>query len=402
MKKKNSLRSIFFTIHKILGLTTGLVVFIVAITGCCWVFKDEIESLYSDYKSVEARDAQMLTATEAKEIAETVIPGRSVHGTLFGREDEAMEVIFYEAEPEFYQSIFLNPYSGEVLHRKDHLSGFFGFVLDGHLHLWLPHKIGSQIEAFSILIFMLMLISGMILWWPKNNKNRKQRFRFEWKKTTRWKRKNFDLHAILGFYTFSLAFVLAFTGSVMAYDWFYYLTYKAWGGSNAPQFIVPDGSKYARGQFMASEKPIDQLIPKLKVAHPAARSFEIHYPHSDSASIYVEVSNSEGIYYNSDYRFFDQNTLEEIPTSSIYGKYNEATLADRIIRMNYDIHVGAIGGLPGKIIAFLISLLIATLPVSGTLLWYGRQHKSRKSTRKEQKNFQFIREKELIGSPVAK
>jgi uncharacterized iron-regulated membrane protein len=82
MKKKNSLRSIFFTIHKILGLTTGLVVFIVAITGCCWVFKDEIESLYSDYKSVEARDAQMLTATEAKEIAETVIPGRSVHGTL--------------------------------------------------------------------------------------------------------------------------------------------------------------------------------------------------------------------------------------------------------------------------------------------------------------------------------
>ena len=31
------------TLHKILGLTTGIVVFIVAITGCFWAFKEEIE-----------------------------------------------------------------------------------------------------------------------------------------------------------------------------------------------------------------------------------------------------------------------------------------------------------------------------------------------------------------------
>ena len=379
MVKNKSLRKLLFQMHKFIGLATGFVVFIVAITGCCWVFKDEIESLYSDYKTVEVQASPILTATQAKEIATSVIPDHSVHGTLFGKNDEAVEVIFYEAEPEFYQSVFLNPYSGEVLHRKDHLTGFFGFVLDGHLRLWLPDTIGSQIEAFSILIFMLMLISGLFLWWPKNKKGRKQRLKFEWKSTTKWKRKNFDLHTILGFYTFSLAFVMAFTGSVMAYDWFYFLTYKAWGGDNAPQFIVPQGSRFNNTQFTENGKPIDLLIPRMKAENPTAKSFEIHYPHSDSASIYVEVSNSEGIYYNSDYRFFDQNTLEEIPTPSIYGKYEEATVADKIIRMNYDIHIGAIGGLPGKIIAFLISLLIATLPVSGILLWYGRNYKLKKN-----------------------
>jgi len=403
MKNKNSLRSIFFTIHKILGLSTGLVVFIVAITGCCWVFKDEIESLYSDYKSVEVEAEEMITVTQAREIAQDAIPGRSVHGTIFGREDDkAIEVIFYEADPEFYQSVFLNPYSGEVLHRKDHMSGFFGFVLDGHLHLWLPHKIGSQIEAFSILLFMLMLISGLFLWWPKNKKGRKQRLKFDWKRTTKWKRKNFDLHAILGFYTFSLAFILAFTGSVMAYDWFYYLTYKLWGGDNTPQFIIPDGSRQRHDLSEDHVLPIDKLIPKLKKENPNAISFEVHYPHSDSASIYVEVSKSEGIYYNSDYLFFDQNTLEEIPTPSIYGTYEEATLADRIIRMNYDIHVGAIGGLPGKIIAFLTSLLIATLPVSGTLMWYGRKNQSRKHAGAEDREFKVMRDKTLLGSPAIK
>ena len=43
-----------------------------------------------------------------------------------------------------------------------------------------------------------------------------------------------------------------------------------------------------------------------------------------------------------------------------------------ILRLNYDIHVGSALGLTGKIIAFLTSLLIATLPVTGLMIWYGR------------------------------
>ena len=38
--------------------------------------------------------------------------------------------------------------------------------------------------------------------------------------------------------------------------------------------------------------------------------------------------------------------------------------------MNYDIHVGAIGGLTGKIIAFIVSLICASLPVTGFLVWW--------------------------------
>jgi len=46
-------------------------------------------------------------------------------------------------------------------------------------------------------------------------------------------------------------------------------------------------------------------------------SYEIHYPHSDSTSIYVEVSRQEGVHYSADYRFFDANTLNEIETPSV-------------------------------------------------------------------------------------
>ncbi|QTD38153.1 PepSY domain-containing protein [Polaribacter batillariae] len=363
-----------FQLHKILGLATGLVVFIVAITGCCWAFKEEIESLYGSYKKVVPQNKSFITPTEAKKLTKKIFPNNTVHGTVFGKNNEAIEVIFYDAEPEFYQSVFLNPYSGEIIQINNHLSGFFAFILKGHIRLWLPKTIGEQVVGVSVILFILIIISGFILWLPNKRKNLKQRLRFHWKKTTRWKRKNFDLHSIVGFYVCSLALVLAFTGLIMSYDWFQKTVYFSLGGNKNSTFIIPK-NKSERFVTKSGEVPIDILLEKLKEEKTKAKSFEIHYPHSKSEAIYVEVSNSKGLFYDSDFLFFDQNTLKPIPSKTIYGKYKNAKLADKILRMNYDIHIGAIGGIAGKIIAFLASLLTATLPITGILLWYGRNYK---------------------------
>ncbi|WP_034257819.1 PepSY-associated TM helix domain-containing protein [Altibacter lentus] len=370
-------KKFIFQLHKILGLTTGVVVFIVAVTGCCWAFKDEIEGLYDDYKKVSPQNQPILTPTKAKELATAIFPNNTVHGTLFKKKEDAIEVIFYDAEPEFYQSVFLDPYSGEVIQVDDHLSGFFAFILKGHMRLWLPKAIGEQVVGVSILIFIVIIISGFILWLPKKRKNLKQRLKFDWKKTTRWKRKNFDLHTVVGFYICSLALILAFTGSMMSYNWLKYVVYKSTGGQKEVSFIIPEN--VSENGMRETKIPMDYLIEKLSKENPNAESFELHYPKTADESIYVEVSNSKGLYYDSDYRFFDQNTLEEIETPSIYGKYENAKVADIIQRMNYDIHIGAIGGIAGKIIAFLVSLLTASLPVTGVLLWYGRTYKKKKA-----------------------
>lgn len=369
------MKKIIFQLHKILGLVTGVIVFIVAITGCCWTFREEIESLYDDYKKVVPQNKTIITATEAKTLAKMVFPKNMVHGTLFKKRDDAIEVIFYDVEPEFYQSVFLNPYSGKVIQIDNHLSGFFSFNLKGHTRLWLPAGIGEHVVGISVLIFLFISISGVILWFPKKYKNIKKRLKFDWKKTTRWKRKNFDLHSIIGFYIFFLAFIIAFTGAVMSYTWLNDVYYKTIGGDKISYFMIPKNKNKIDEKTVL---PIDKLIPKLKRENPNAKSFEIHYPHNKEESIYVEVENSEGLHYDVDYRFFDQKNLEEIEISSIYGKYNTAKTSDTILRMNYDIHIGAIGGIIGKVIAFLISLLTASLPVTGILLWYGRTYKKKK------------------------
>jgi uncharacterized iron-regulated membrane protein len=85
-----------------------------------------------------------------------------------------------------------------------------------------------------------------------------------------------------------------------------------------------------------------------------------------------------------DYRYFDQYSLKELPVDHIWNRFNEASFGDKLMRMNYDIHVGAILGLPGKFFAFFVSLVVASLPVTGFLIWYGRKKKNKhKKQRKE-------------------
>ena len=381
MNKKaaqNSFRNIVRKIHLVLGFSTGIVVFIVAMTGCCWVFQEEIQSWSRDYRQVSEENKPLISPSEAKQIAEKVYPGRSIHGVLYGNRREAVEVIFYQENPKFYRAVFLNPYNGEIIKTEDYLSGFFAFVLDGHLNLWLPESIGSKIVSWSTLIFVIILLTGIVLWWPRNKQGRKQRFRFDWKSTTQWKRKNYDLHTVIGFYASFIAVIIAFTGLVMAFDWFGKAAYQAFGGDKPLTFTIPD-HKPLYVPDTTDTPPIDRLLPILKTEFPQARQFEIHYPYTDSASIYVEISYEEGIHYSSDYRYYDQYTLMELEATSLYGIYENTDLADKMILMNYDTHIGAILGLPGKILVFFISLQIASLPVTGFMIWWGRKNKARKS-----------------------
>lgn len=375
----SNLKKIAGKIHLWLGLATGLVVFIVAITGCLYCFEEEISWLYDDYKYVESQESTFIPPSKAHNIAKQILPGRAVHGVIYGDRNEALQVVYYEANPEFYQQAYINPYSGDLIKLVDMKSGFFQFVLDGHLNLWMG-EIGNKIVSYSTLIFLVILISGLILWWPRNKKVAKKRTRFSWTDRTRWKRKNYDLHHILGFYASAVAVIVAITGLAMAFNWFADGVYTITGGDKSATFTYPKNvSEDNRQKTVAT--PIDVVWKQMRKEYPEATSIEMHYPPSEEYTIYAYIKFSEGTFWNADYRYFDQRTLEEVEPGTAYGDIENASTADMIQRMNYDIHVGAIGGIAGKIIAFLSSLIVGSLPVTGTIIWWGRRKKSKSSRR---------------------
>src|SRR5687767_12927355 len=151
-------------IHLWLGLSSGLLVFIIAITGCIYAFQEEIQNLTQPYRFVEHQDKPVLPPSTLKAIAEKALPGKHIHAVLYAKPGNAAQVIFYNLEPEYYYLIYLNPFTGEILEVKDASSGFFPFILDGHFYLWLPREIGQPVVATLTLIFTAMLISGIVLW----------------------------------------------------------------------------------------------------------------------------------------------------------------------------------------------------------------------------------------------
>lgn len=76
------------------------------------------------------------------------------------------------------------------------------------------------------------------------------------------------------------------------------------------------------------------------------------------------------LYYNVDRFSFDRYTLKELKSDNPYqGKYVDKKPGEKLRRMNYDIHVGAIAGTPGRVLVFLAALFGASLPLTGAYLY---------------------------------
>jgi uncharacterized iron-regulated membrane protein len=356
-------------LHLWLGLSSGLIVFIISVTGCIYAFQAEIQDLTQPYRFVEAQNKSVLQPSQLKAIAEKELPGKKIHAVLYGKPGKAAQVIFYSYDPEYYYLAYMNPYTGEVLQVRNENESFFRFILMGHFYLWLPHEICQPVVASAT--FLVMLISGIVLWWPRNKAAAKQRFSIKW--SARWRRKNYDLHNVLGFYATWVAIILVTTGLVWGFQWFASGLYAVAGGDKSMTYVDPvSDTTYA---VHASVPAIDRIWDKIKAEHPTAEVVEVHVPETAASSIVVTINSDEDTYWRTDYRYFDQYTLKELSVDNLYGRIESASAADKLIRMNYDIHVGAIFGFAGKILMFCASLICASLPVTGCYIWWGRRKK---------------------------
>ncbi|GAB3342173.1 PepSY-associated TM helix domain-containing protein [Larkinella ripae] len=362
-------------LHLWLGLASGLLVFLVAITGCILAFEHEIKSVVRPFQYVEpVANGEVLPPSRLKAIAEKQVPGKPARGVNYGELGHSVNVPFYGAAPDYYYQVYLNPYTGAVLKVVDEESDFFHFILHGHYYLWLPEEIGQPVVAYGTLVFTILLITGMVLWWPKNLKkgNRDKSFKIKWK--AQWRRVNYDLHNVPGFYALSIALVLAITGMIFGIEWLSNSIYwTTSGGKTLPEYQQPLSDSTAARRF---SDPMDQLWKRFYPVKTETASLFISSPELASESFSVSINHRPGTYYKTDYYNFDQYTLNELSGKGPYfGAYSKADFGDKLRRMNYDIHVGAILSLPGKILAFCASLICASLPVTGFVIWWGRRKK---------------------------
>ncbi len=368
-----TIKKIIGFIHLWLGFISGLLGLFLAVTGCILAFEQEIRGFTEPWQKSAVREMPYILPSRLKDIAAFSLDGKQPRSIEYPGEGRSAIAQYYDADS--YRIVYLDPYTGATLKAKNMNRDFFRFIIDGHYYLWLPPAIGQPIVASGTLIFVIMMITGLILWWPKNKAARKQRFKVKF--SARWRRVNYDMHNVFGFYMTWIAIFVALSGLVMGFQWFARSVYWISSGGNATVVVNQPVSDTTKGPvaFNMVDRLAQQHWPEVK----PDESLSVFFPALPTDVIEVIVNHRPGTYYKTDAYHYDQFTGKELPAKGSYdGKYKQASVADKLVRMNYDLHVGALFGLTGKILVFFASLLAGSLPVTGFIIWWGRRKKKRK------------------------
>lgn len=389
-KKKNTFKKNVSKLHLWLGLTVGFFVLIISITGALYVFKDEIQNvLRKDYihhneQNISQKQILPLKILEQKVEAQTNEKYPIHWAEIPLDKTKSYKFFYYERNPnawnyfdEFviYKTAYVNPFTGKVLALEDEKNGFFNIIKFIHWSFLLKSDWGTYIVGIPVLIFLIMLISGIILWWPKNKKARKQRFWFQWKNIKSWRRKNYDLHSILGFYASFFALILTLTGLFYAFFFVQAALYYAFSGGETK---YPDFSniKTKAPIELRNSTTLDKIAANVEKLYPSASAYSLDfgYEHLDDhehPNYEVYVKQLDYSYHINHQVIFDENSGEVLFNRS----HQKKNFGEKFVAANYDIHVGAILGIWGKILAFIVSLISASLPITGFLVWKGRKFK---------------------------
>lgn len=381
-----TVKKLAYKLHLWLGLVSGLIVFIVCITGAIWALSINgwIGNSDSTKYSIEpVQQQQMQTPSTLIEKAQMSLNDRQPNSITYYKKEPAKISAYGDG---YYFVLLVDPYTGNVIdkidyNKEDNLFNFWSFINRGHRSLWLPWNIGRPIVNYGTLIFALTLISGIIIWMPKSRKGFRNKIWFKWKSTTKLKKKLFDFHSILGIYSAIVLVVIALTGIVWGIGWWSKGLYKITsGGKELPAWQVAKSNTLNANSSTAISS-VDKLFKNTIKELDKSYSVQYSIPRENKIdeAINLTINHDKNVYYNTDRYSFDRYTLKEIKlTGPFNGKYSEADFGDKLRRMNYDIHIGAVLGQPGRIIVFLAALFGASLPVTGYYIYFKKRKKRRK------------------------
>ncbi|ASZ09678.1 PepSY domain-containing protein [Chitinophaga pendula] len=361
-------------LHLWLGLTSGLVVFIVALTGSILAFEEELDLLFNRHLLVvDTISPHRKSLDELQGIATRQVAGAPIQRVQIFHDADRSILFLTGDKQEGRTVIALNPYTGQVLGVFDYEKRFFTIVLKLHRYL-LMGETGKVITGINCLIFLIMLISGLVIWWPRVKAAVKQRFRIKWNGAP--KRLNWDIHAVGGFYALIFLLAIAFTGLVWSFSWV-----------NKMVFLLADGKPQKKEEFKS--RKVAGAVQQTGLLEHVFTNITRQYPFQGDVQITLPAKKEGAVNASIERRDI---RLDNIVSNMYFDRYSGQVLkvkpyesesrGMKIRRLFYPVHTGSAYGWPTKLLAMLVALFAASLPVTGTIIWLGRKKKGtgKKST----------------------
>lgn len=228
------MKKVWFQLHWMLGISAGLVLAVMGITGAVLAYEDGIMRLInSGVITVKAEAGKTLSPAELYARLAEADPDRKINSvTVEASPTDAARVNFVSENPKNKrgETRYVNPYSGEVL-PKPQGEKFFKLVEDIHRKL-AAGDTGKLITGISALVLVFLALSGLYLRWPRQARKLRSWLALDWKLKGRsflW-----NLHAVAGTLVLLFYLWLPLTGLYWSFDWYKNGLYAITGAEPPP------------------------------------------------------------------------------------------------------------------------------------------------------------------------
>lgn len=368
------MKKIFRQIHLWLSVPFGLIIALICFSGAMLVFENEVVELTRhELYYVKKVETVPLSVDRLLEEVELTLPDSvSVTGiSIFPDPERTWQVNLSRPHR---ASMYVDPYTGEIKGKYERPAFF---VTMFRLHRWLLDSMkaedgvfwGKMIVGVSTLLFVVVLISGIVIWWPRTRKALKNSLSISVGRGFRrfW----YDLHVAGGMYALLFLLAMALTGLTWSFGWYRTGFYKVFGvevqqggahGGAALRGGRGSGQSGKNVSHSSSYVCWQQVYEQLALNNPG----------------YKQITLSNGVANVSFNTFGNQRASDRYKFNPHNGKidevvlYKDAEKAGKIRGWIYSVHVGSWGGMLTRLLTFIAALIGATLPLTGYYLWIKR------------------------------
>ena len=381
------LKKVLFQLHWILGISAGLILAVVGVTGALLSFEDNI---------LEAMNPGVMTVSAPAD-AQTLSPQALIDAVKASNPELRITSVTVNTEPHLTSQValapasgggrgetrYVDPYSGALL-AKPQGQDFFRSVMQLHRWILLPGGsagAGRQIVGAATLILIYLAISGLYLRWPKRH-SLKTWLKIDLKRPGRpmW----WSIHSVFGTFVLVAYLIMSVTGLWWSFDWWkngmsLALTGKpvvtqqqasgggpgAGRGSDEPEQGAAVSLAPAWAGFQqATERKFGNAtftIPR-KAGDPVQVRFLPHDAQHDRATDQMRLDAQNGGVVSHD-------------------RFKAKPLGEQVYASNYNLHTGAYFGVIGVVLWMLASLMMPVFFVTGWILYLQRRKVERSAAR---------------------
>ncbi|MFL9495698.1 PepSY domain-containing protein [Acinetobacter baumannii] len=373
-------KKFLFQIHWFLGISAGLILSIMGVTGAIYSYDQQIlKWVNTDSYVVQVQSSPKLTPAQLYQHFTTIQPEIKINSITIAKDPTASSVVNIEKEGERRgYNMMVNPYTAQVL---PEVQGRKLLLLIQQIHRNLTAgEFGKQITGACALMLIYFVLSGLYLRWPKKHSAR------QWLAVKpKLKGRNFiwDLHAVVGTWVIVFYLLFACTGLYWSYDWWRSGMFKVLGVEQ-PKMQGHGGSGRNKDQFPKIQLDNAQLITALNQTwsgfnNQIGRDYStltVNLPKKDDGKIelsFVDAMPQHERARNQAVYNYKTANIEKMEL------YEDKKLNQKIMSSMLPVHRGSFFGPVYQFVAMLASLAMPLFFITGWML-YLKRRKQKKLT----------------------